>query len=66
VASDKYQLETPEVFEEPDMIEAARDQLTAHKGNNAHGESAAVNKAMAMLTRMALRASDGIPTGAGE
>jgi hypothetical protein len=66
-ATGKYRLELPEVFEEQDMIEAARDQLTAHKGNPMlMGRNAAVYEAMTMLTRMVLRVSDRIAAGAGE
>ena len=55
------------MFEEQDMIEAARDQLTAHKGNPMlMGRNAAVYDAMTMLTRMVLRVSDRLAAGAAE
>jgi len=63
----KYRFEIPEVFEEQDMIEAARDQLTAHKRNpKLMGRNAAVYDAMTMPTRMVLRVSDRIAAGAAE
>ncbi len=63
----KYGFEIPEVFDQEDMIEAARDQLTAHKGNPMlMGRNAAVYEAMTMLTRMVLRVSDRLAAGAAE
>jgi len=63
----KYRFDIPQVFEEQDMVEAARDQLTAHKGNPMlMGRNAAVYDAMTMLTRMVLRVSDRLATGAAE
>jgi AIPR protein len=60
----KYRFDIPGVFEEKDMIEAARDQLTAHKGNPMlMGRNAAVYDAMTMLTRMVLRVSDRMAAG---
>lgn len=60
----KYRFDIPDVFEDKDMIEAARDQLTAHKGNPMlMGRNAAVYDAMTMLTRMVLRVSDRIAAG---
>lgn len=60
----KYRFDIPDVFEEKDMIEAARDQLTAHKGNPMlMGRNAAVYDAMTMLTRMVLRVSDRFAAG---
>ena len=62
-----YRFDIPEVFEEQDMVEAARDQLTAHKGNPMlMGRNAAVYDAMTMLTRMVLRVSDRLAAGAAE
>ncbi len=63
-ATGKYRFDIPNVFEEKDMIEAARDQLTAHKGNPMlMGRNAAVYDAMTMLTRMVLRVSDRMAAG---
>jgi hypothetical protein len=61
----KYRFDVPDVFEEKDMIEAARDQLTGHKGNPMlMGRNPAVYDAMTMLTRMVLRVSDRMAAGA--
>lgn len=58
-ATGRYRLNMPAVFEEKDMIEAARDQLSAHKGNPmTMGRDAGVYDAMTMLSRMVLRVSD--------
>ena len=55
----KYHMEVPAVFEEKDIIEAARDQLSAHDGNPMDmGRNAGVYEAMIMLTRIVLRVSD--------
>ena len=63
----KCHFHIPQVFEEQDMVEAARDQLTAHKGNPMlMGRNAAVYDAMTMLTRMVLRVSDRLAAGAAE
>ena len=58
-ASGKYRMDVPAVFEEKDVIEAARDQLSAHDGNPMDmGRNAGVYEAMIMLTRMVVRVSD--------
>lgn len=54
--SGKYDLSIPGVFDESDMIEAARDQLTAHNGNPmSMGRNAAVYEALTSLSRMTMR-----------
>ena len=64
-ATGKYRFDIPDVLEERDMVEAARDQLTAHKGNPMlMGRNPAVYDAMTMLTRMVIRVSDRIAAGA--
>jgi hypothetical protein len=66
-ATGKYHFEVPDVLEEKDMVEAARDQLSAHKGNPMlMGRNAAVYDAMTMLTRMVLRVSDRMTANAAE
>jgi hypothetical protein len=65
-ATGRYRFNIPDVFEERDMVEAARDQLSAHKGNPMlMGRNAAVYEAMAMLTRMVMRVSDRLAAAPG-
>lgn len=62
-ASGKFGLLIPGVFDEKDIIDAARDQLTAHQGNPmAMGRNAAVYEALTMLTRMVNRVSGRLST----
>jgi hypothetical protein len=59
LSTGRYHMEVPAVFEEKDVIEAARDQLSAHDGNPMEkGRNAGVYEAMIMLTRMVVRVSD--------
>lgn len=49
-------LDVPSVFDEADMIDAARDQLSAHSGNPMlMGRNAAVYETLALLPKMIIR-----------
>ena len=54
--SDRWHLSIPSIFDEDEMIEAARDQLSAHNGNPMHmGRNVAVYETLTLLPKMVLR-----------
>jgi hypothetical protein len=53
-----WRLHIPPIFDEAEMLDAARDQLSAHNGNPMlMGRNAAVYEALSLLPKMVLRVS---------
>jgi hypothetical protein len=56
---DRWILSVPSIFDEGEMIDAAREQLTAHDGNPMYmGRTAGVYEALSLLPKMVLRLSN--------
>lgn len=61
----KWKLKVPSIFDEIEMLDAARDQLSTHKGNPMHmGRDAGVYEALSLLPKMVMRLSSRVSTSA--
>lgn len=63
--SGKWKLKIPPIFDDVEMLDAARDQLTTHKGNPMHmGRDAGVYEALSLLPKMVMRLSSRVSAAA--
>ncbi len=61
----RWRLQIPKIFDENEMLDAARDQLSAHDGNPMlMGRNAAVYEALSLLPKMVLRVSNRVSSAA--
>lgn len=59
----KWKLKIPPIFDDVEMLDAARDQLSTHKGNPMHmGRDAGVYEALSLLPKMVMRLSSRVST----
>lgn len=61
----RWALQIPKIFDEEEMLDAARDQLSAHNGNPMDmGRNAGVYEALSLLPKMVLRVSNRVGSAA--